>query len=74
MSLAKRAEPVTLVRSPMLTKSVSGLTTSGSSPASAVWRSRSGGRRGGTPSTACAMARIWSGVVPQQPPTRFRAP
>src|SRR5690606_26184840 len=33
-----------------------------------------GSRRGGSPRTASAMARIWSGVVPQQPPTRFNSP
>ena len=30
--------------------------------------------RGGRSATAAAMARMWSGVVPQQPPTIFRKP
>ncbi len=30
--------------------------------------------RGGRPCTASAMARIWSGLVPQQPPTRLSRP
>ena len=30
--------------------------------------------RGGLPATAAAIARIWSGVVPQQPPTIFTSP
>src|SRR5690606_40153276 len=30
--------------------------------------------RGGRPATASAIARMWSGVVPQQPPTRFSSP
>ena len=34
----------------------------------------SGTRRGGTPSTAAAIARTCSGVVPQQPPTMFTSP
>src|SRR5690606_23230880 len=32
------------------------------------------GTRGATPLTASAIARIWSGVVPQQPPTRLSSP
>src|SRR3546814_6273747 len=30
--------------------------------------------RGATPSTASAIARMWSGVVPQQPPTKLSRP
>ena len=38
-------------------------------------QSRSGwGLRGDMPATASAMARIWSGVVPQQPPTTLTSP
>src|SRR5690606_405693 len=36
--------------------------------------SRRGTFLGGTPATAALIARMWSGVVPQQPPTRFSSP
>src|SRR5690606_40775491 len=32
------------------------------------------GRRGASPATASAIARMWSGEVPQQPPTRLSSP
>ena len=74
MSLANLAEPVTLVRSPTFTKFVFGPTFMGSSPDSRSSGATSGIRRGATPSTACAMAAMWAGVVPQQPPTMFSSP
>ena len=61
MSRAKRREPVTLVRSPTLTKSVSGPMSSGSRPARRVRRSTPGTWRGGRPRTAAAMAAMCSG-------------
>ena len=39
-----------------------------------VRRGPAGGTRGGSPRTASAIARMWSGVVPQQPPTMFSQP
>ena len=63
MRRAKRREPVTFVRSPTLTKravpgAVVGRITSGSKPAARNVRGTSGARRGATPSTAAAMARM----------------
>jgi hypothetical protein len=71
--LANFAEPVTLVRSPTLTKFESGPMFSGSRPAGGS-ASAIGDRRGGTPATASAMARMCAGVVPQQPPTMLSSP
>ena len=71
---AKRREPVTLVRSPIIVKFESGRRTSGSRPASRVCSSGGGTSRGALPSAAAAMARMWSGVVPQQPPIMFTNP
>jgi hypothetical protein len=68
------AEPVTLVRSPTLTKLISGESTQGSSPDRRVYGGSFAGTRGGTPATACAIARMCAGVVPQQPPTRLSRP
>ena len=75
-SISRRnfAEPVTFVRSPAMTKPVSGPTTNGSSPANRGRVERSGTRRGRSPSTARAICAVCSGVVPQQPPTRFTSP
>ncbi len=70
----KRAEPVTFVRSPTITKFVSGVIANGSSPEKTGSARRSGTRRGGTPSTAAAIARTCSGVVPQHPPTTLTSP
>ncbi len=47
MSLRKRAEPVTLVRSPTFTKRLPGRRVSGSRPLYALACAGSGGRRGG---------------------------
>ncbi|SVK52953.1 Uncharacterised protein [Acinetobacter baumannii] len=69
-----RAEPVTLVRSPTLTNRVLASMVNGSRPARRQATGISGSRRGGTPSTALAIAAICSGVVPQQPPIILRKP
>ncbi len=74
MRPANRAEPVTLVRSPMFTNSVSGRMLRGSSPDSRQIGATSAGTRGGRPDTAAASARMCRGVVPQQPPTTFTNP
>ena len=58
MSLANFAEPVTLVRSPILTKLLSGRMVSGSMPLSCVYGLASGMMRGGRPLTASAIAQI----------------
>src|SRR5216683_1944686 len=74
MSLANFGEPVTLVRSPMFTKFMPGRIVSASRPLRRVCGSIRGGRRGGKPRTAWAMAWMCAGVVPQQPPTMFSQP
>ena len=74
ISRRKRAEPVTFVRSPTMTKFVSSANEKGSRPLNRVIDRCSGTSRGGSPSTAAAMARVWSGVVPQQPPTTLTRP
>ena len=74
MSRAKRAEPVTLVRSPTLTNNDSLLIAKGSSPERRSAGSISGICRGSSSDTAPTIARMWSGVVPQQPPTMFTNP
>ena len=63
-----------LVRSPTLTKRLSSVMVSGSRPESRITGSMVTGSRRSLPSTAPAMAAMWSGVVPQQPPTRLRKP
>ena len=68
------AEPVTLVRSPTLTNSVSLLMLSGSSPERRQATGSSGSLRGATPATISAIALICCGVVPQQPPIMLRKP
>ncbi|MNR03336.1 hypothetical protein D3C85_1192250 [compost metagenome] len=68
------AEPVTLVRSPTFTNMDSAVMISGSRPERRQATGSSGRARGLMPATASAMARMWVGVVPQQPPTRFRKP
>ena len=75
ISLRKRAEPVTLVRSPILTKGISGVSVNGFQPGQTQrLRRRSEFARGAYAVTASAMARICSGVVPQQPPTMLTKP
>jgi len=66
--------PVTLVRSPTLTNRVCSSTFSASRPDSRIFASITGGWRSGRPATLSAMARMWSGVVPQQPPTTLTKP
>ena len=65
---ANALEPVTLVRSPTLTKSESSSMLKGSRPERRVATGMTGGTRGVSGRTASAMARMWAGVVPQQPP------
>jgi hypothetical protein len=78
ISLRKRAEPDTFVRSPTTTKLMDSSNVSVSSPLknalprrAAAGASRSRVRRSATP---CVMARMWSGVVPQHPPTMSTRP
>ncbi len=73
-SLANLRDPVTLVRSPTFTKMLSGPMARGSNPLSRRRGGGEAGTRGGSPATASAMALMWAGVVPQQPPTRLTSP
>ena len=67
--------PVTLVRSPTIMKLDSGSMISGSRPLNtANGRALAGGSRGSSAATAPAIARMWSGVVPQQPPSTLTNP
>ena len=68
------AEPVTLVRSPTLTNGISAVSVKASSPESRSRGAICGTVRGVLPAAARAMARMWSGVVPQQPPTILTRP
>ena len=70
----KRREPVTLVRSPIIRKFESGRSTRASRPARRVSGSCAGITRGDSAAAASAMARMWSGVVPQQPPRMLTYP
>ncbi len=75
MSFANLREPVTLVRSPTLTKTPPGCGMVWTwSPDRRVLRSMTGIARGATPATASAIARTWAGVVPQQPPAMLMSP
>ena len=65
---ANLREPATLVRSPMLVKLFCGSTVTTSNPLTLRRFSLAGTARGARPETREAMARICSGVVPQQPP------
>ncbi len=65
--------PRTLVRSPTRTGRLSTSTSSRSMPETSVF-AWIAGRRGLRPCAAAAMARMWSGVVPQQPPTMLTQP
>ena len=76
MSWANFGEPATLVRSPMLMKLVFG--TDGERVQSAQ-AADYGSTFGGTArrqalDRGSAIAWIWAGVVPQQPPTMFNQP
>jgi hypothetical protein len=68
------AEPVTLVRSPIITKPVVGSIANGSRPLNRVVGAGSGTDRGATPRTAPAICSMCAGVVPQQPPTMLTMP
>ena len=70
----KRADPVTLVRSPTLTNRESASILNGSRPDRRHALLRSGILRGAIERTASAMARICSGVDPQQPPIMLTKP
>ena len=86
ISRANLADPVTFVRSPIIWKLLSGRIVSVSSPANCVYVSLasavvvSGAEavrrtcRPFTPSIAAPTALIWSGVVPQQPPSMLTRP
>ena len=74
MSRLKRADPVTLVRSPTLTNRLSGPMVKGSSPDRRVRLGSSGRRRGPCLPTASTMARMCEAVVPQHPPARLIQP
>ena len=63
-----------LVRSPTMMKFESGRTVSGSRPERRSHFSGVARTRGCKSLTASAMARMWSGVVPQQPPTTLSQP
>ena len=72
---AKALEPVTLVRSPTLTNSESSPMFSGSRPDRRSLRSDlPAPRAAATPSPPRAIARMCSGVVPQQPPAMLTKP
>ncbi len=74
ISRANRFEPVMFVRSPIITNPASGVIRNGSRPLKVVTERADGSWRGATPSTAAAIWRMCSGVVPQHPPTRFTSP
>ena len=77
MSRRNFAEPVTLVRSPIITNPVSAVIVNGSSPDSRVHvagRASLARQRRGRGLTASAIAAMCAGVVPQQPPTTFTMP
>ena len=63
-----------LVRSPTFTKRLSSVIVNGSRPDSRMAGATSAGSRRSLPSTACAIAAMCAGVVPQQPPTRLTKP
>ncbi len=71
---ANRFDPVMFVRSPTITNPVSGVIRNGSRPANDVMVSAAGSSRGAASRTASTIIRMWSGVVPQHPPTRFTRP
>ncbi len=63
-----------LVRSPTLTNRLSSSMVNGSSPLRRIAGASVAGSRRGWSATAAAMAAMWSGVVPQQPPARLTKP
>ena len=68
ISRANFLEPVTLVRSPIIRKLESDRRVNASWPLSLVSGGTAGTSRGAAFSAAWAIAAIYSGVVPQQPP------
>ena len=75
ISRANFFEPVTLVRSPIMMKLLSGRSVSGSSPLKPGQRlDASAACAAALSATASAIARMCGGVVPQQPPTMFSQP
>jgi len=74
MSLRNFAEPVMLVRSPTLTKFISGVSAKASRPDRRMNFGFSGIRRGGTSRMARPNSMMCSGRVPQQPPTMLTRP
>ncbi len=74
MSLANFLEPATFVLSPIFIKLDSGLTTSGSSPLNLKYGSVFGIFLGFRLLIFSDIALMWSGVVPQHPPTRLIKP
>ena len=63
-----------LVRSPTLTKRLSSVMLSGSSPDSRIAGAGSASGRGVASATAAARASMCAGVVPQHPPTMLTIP
>ena len=74
MRRRNRAEPDTLVRSPIMTNPVSGPISNGSSPLNRLLTRAAGTVRRASPDTPCAIWRMCSGPVPQQPPTMLTKP
>mmetsp|Transcript_37936 Transcript_37936/g.93037 ORF Transcript_37936/g.93037 Transcript_37936/m.93037 type:complete len:217 (-) Transcript_37936:214-864(-) len=74
MRLAKRREPVTLQRSPTLTKLMLSPNTNSSMPLKREYGSRRGAARGLQSATASRMAAMCGAVVPQQPPMMLTRP
>ena len=68
------AEPVTLVRSPTFMKPLVSSAMKGSSPESRITRGAVLSALVGWCLTRDAISTMWSGVVPQQPPTIFTSP
>ena len=74
ISRRNRREPVTLVRSPIITNPVSGPISKGSRPLNLVRATGAGTWRGRRPATLAAICAMCSGVVPQHPPTMLTSP
>ena len=75
ISLRNFAEPVTLVRSPTLTKGIAGVSVERLEAREPQRAARSRERRAACAARPPRRSRaIWSGVVPQQPPTMLTRP
>ncbi len=74
ISRRNRAEPVTLVRSPTMRNPVSAPGFNGSRPLNRDIAGTAATGRGASPETAAASRAMWSGVVPQHPPTTLTIP